>query len=56
MYVSMSLSKKVIKNHPYGGMIAYLGEWHGEIHVLTSNQLRRVIMKNIQGHYHMVMS
>jgi len=55
MQVSMSLSHKVIGNRPCGGMIAYTGEWHEEVHGLTRNQLRRVVMKNIQGQYYMVM-
>ncbi len=56
MYVSMSLYDRVIRNHPCGGMISYAGEWHEEVLGLTWNQLRRVVMKNIQGQYHMVMS
>lgn len=56
MYVSMSLSDKVISNHPYRGMIAYARKWHEEAPILMRNQLRRVVRKNIQGRYHMVMS
>ena len=56
IYVSMSLFDRVIKDRPCGGMIAYAGEWHEEVHGLTRNQLRRVVLKNTQGHYHTVMS
>lgn len=56
MYVSISLSNRVIKNRPCGGMIAYAGECHEEVPSLTRNQLRRVVMTNIQGHYHVFMS
>jgi len=56
MYVSMSQSDRVVKDRPRGGMIAYTREWHEDVPGLMRNQLRRVIMKNIQGQYHMVMS
>ena len=31
MYVFMSLSNRVTKDHSYGGTIAYADEWHLEI-------------------------
>jgi len=31
IYVSMSLSNRVIRNCSCGGMIAYVGEWHEDI-------------------------
>ena len=56
MYVSMSLFDKVGKDHSFGGMIAYTSERHEKVSSLMRNQLRRVIMKNIQGQYYMFMS
>jgi len=56
MYVSMSLPNKVIRNRSCGGIISYAVELHEEVRSLMSNQLTRVVMKNIQGQYHMVMS
>ena len=34
MYVCMSLSDKVTRDHSGGGMIAYPGEWHEEVPIL----------------------
>jgi len=31
IYVAMSFFDKVVKDHSYGGMIAYVGEWHEEV-------------------------
>ena len=31
IYVSMSLSDKVVKDHYCGGMISYACEWHDEV-------------------------
>ncbi len=44
VYVSMSLSDKVLKDHSCGGMIAYAGEWHDKVPSLMGNQVGRVVM------------
>ena len=46
MYVSMSLSDRVIRNFPCGGMIAYVGEWHEEVPGY-GDQVGRVVMTNL---------
>lgn len=56
IHVSMSLSDKVVRDHSYGGMIAYAGEWYDEVPSLMGNQVGRVVMKNIQGQYHVDMN
>ena len=56
IYVSMSLYDKVLRDHSCRGMISYAGEWHKEVPSLTRNHLRRIVMKNIRGQYHVVMS
>jgi len=48
VYVSTSLSS--------GWMIAYTRKWHEEILGLMENKLGKVVMKNIWGQYHVVMS
>ena len=47
MYVCMSLSDRVIKNHPCEGMIAYAGEWHEEVLGLMRNQVGIAAQKNL---------
>ena len=56
IYVSMSLSRRVVKDHSCGGMIAYAGEWHEEILGFMGNQVGRVVLTNLRGQYHVVMS
>ena len=31
MHVHILLSDRVVRDHDYGGMIAYAGEWHEEV-------------------------
>ena len=47
IYVFMSLFGIVVRDHSYGGMITYVGEWHDEVPGLMGNQLGRVVMTNI---------
>ena len=45
--VCMFLSDRVVRDHSYGGMIAYASEWHDEVLGLMRNEVGRVVMKNI---------
>ena len=46
MYVCIMLSKRVIKDHSCGGIVAYAGEWHEE--VLGYEELSgRVVLTNL---------
>ena len=51
-HVSMSLFDRVVRDHSCGEIIAYAAEWHDEAHGHMGNQVGRVVMKNIQGQYH----
>ena len=52
IHVSMLLSDRVFRDHSCGRIIAYAREQHEEVPGLTRNQLGRVVMTNIRGHYH----
>lgn len=52
IHVSMSLSTKVLKDHSYGGMITFVGEWHDVVPGLMGNQVERLVMTNIRVQYH----
>lgn len=56
IHLSMSLSDGVLRYHSCGGMIANVGEYHDEVLGLMGNQVGRVVMKNIQGQYHVDMN
>jgi len=43
----MSLSDRVIRDHSYGGMISYAGEWHENILGLMGNQVGREILTSL---------
>ena len=56
IHVFMSLSDRVVRDHSYEGMIAYSSEWYDKVPGLMGNQVGRVVMKNIQGQYHVDMN
>ena len=43
MYVSMSSSDRVVRDHSCGGMISYASEWHEETPNIMGNQVGRVV-------------
>ena len=47
MYLCMSLSNMVIRDHPCGGMIPYAGEWHEEALGIMRNQIERVAITDL---------
>jgi len=40
----MRLLDMIVMDHSYGGMIAYVGEWHEEVHGFMRNQVGRVAL------------
>ena len=54
IYVSMSLSDRVVKDHYCGGMIVYASEWHEEV-LGYDESSGRVALIDLLGQYHVDM-
>lgn len=47
MYLCMLLSHRVVRDHSWGGMISYAGEWHDEVPGFMRNQVGRVSLTDL---------
>jgi len=49
MYVSMSLSDKIVRDHYYGGLISYVGEWHEEVPAYDESSGKSILGKSMRS-------